>query len=99
MKFTSLFHSLTSVFKKNFVKNKNEKLNIIHQHLQSDELQKKLALLITDIEAIEQTDLKNLEYNKMDRGTKHDLSFFYRLDFHTRDELNRFKKKYKSLLL
>jgi len=71
----------------------------MHQDLQSDKLQKKLALLIKDIDAVDKKDLKHVEYKKMDKGTKNDLFSSYRLDFHTRDDLNYFKKKYQSLLL
>ena len=98
MKFLTPFHNLISAFKTRLVQNNNDE-DIVHQGLQSDELEKKLALLIKDIEAVNQADLKNVEYKKMDKGTKNDLFTYYRLDFHTRDELNHFKKKYRSLLL
>ena len=98
MKFLTPFHNLISAFKTRLVQNNNDE-DIVHQGLQSDELEKKLALLIKDIEAVNQADLKHVEYKKMDKGTKNDLLSFYRLDFHTRDVLNHFKKKYKSLLL
>ena len=81
------------------MKKNNDEQNILHQDLQSDELEKKLALLIKDIEAVNQADLKHVEYKKIDKGTKNDLFTYYRLDFHTRDDLNHFKNKYKSLLL
>ena len=81
------------------MKKNNDKENIVHQDLQSDELEKKLALLIKNIEAVDQADLKHLEYKKMDKGTKNDLFSSYRPDFHTLDDLNHFKKKYKSFLL
>ena len=99
MKYLTSFHNLISAFKTRLVKKNNDEQNIVHQDLQSDELEKKLALLIKDIEAVNQADLKNVEYKKMDKGTKNDLFTYYRLDFHTRDELNHFKKKYRSLLL
>jgi len=98
MKFLTPFHNLISAFKTRLVKNNNDE-DIVHQDLQSDELEKKLALLIKDIEAVDQADLKHVEYKKMDKGAKNDLLSFYRLDFHTREALNHFKKKYKSLLL
>ena len=98
MKFLTSFHNLISAFKTRLVKNNNDE-DIVRQDLQSDELEKKLALLIKDIEAVDQADLKHVEYKKMDKGTKNDLFSSYRLDFHTRDALNYFKKKYKSLLL
>ncbi len=99
MKYLTPFHNLISAFKTRFVKNNNDEQNILRQDLQCDDLEKKLALLIKDIEAVNQADLKHVEYKKMDKGTKNDLFTYYRLDFHTRDELNHFKKKYKSLLL
>ncbi len=99
MKYLTSFHNLISAFKTRLVKKNNDKENIVHQDLQSDELEKKLALLIKDIEAVNQADLKHVEYKKMDKGINNDLFTYYRLDFHTRDELNHFKKKYRSLLL
>ena len=98
MKFLTPFHNLISAFKTRLVKNNNDE-DIVHQDLQSDELKKKLALLIKDIEAVDQADLKHVEYKKMDKGAKNNLFSSYRLDFPKRDELNCFKKKYKSLLL
>ena len=99
MKFQVLIRNLISTFKTKLIKNNNDKKNIIHQHPQSDELERKLALLIKDIEAVDPADLKQVEYKRMNQETKNDLFSSYRLDFHTRDELNHFKKKYKSLLL
>ena len=99
MKFLTPFHNLINVIKTKLVKDNNREANIVNQHLQSDELQIKLALLIKDIDAVDQADLKQVEYKKMNQETKNDLFSSYRLDFHTRDELNRFKTKYKSLLL
>jgi len=98
MKFLTSFHNLISAFKTRLVKNNNDE-DIVRQDLQSDELEKKLALLIKDIEAVDQADLKYVEYKKMDKGINNDLFTYYRLDFHTRDALDHFKKKYKSLLL
>ena len=99
MKFLTLIHNLISTFKKKLIKNNNDKKNIIHQHPQSDELERKLALLIKDIEAVDQTDLKQVEYKRMKQEVKNNLFSSFRLDFHTRIELKFFKKKYKSLLL
>jgi len=99
MKFLTPFHNLISAFKTRLVQNNNDEKSIVLQGLQSDDLEKKLALLIKDIEAVDQVDLKHVEYKKMDKGAKNDLLSFYRLDFHTREALNHFKKKYKSLLL
>ena len=99
MKFITPFHNLISAFKTILVKNKNEEKNITQQHLQSDKLEKKLALLIKNIETVDKADLKQVEYKEMSKGTKNDSFIFYRIDFHSRDELNDFKKKYQSLLL
>ena len=99
MKFLTPFNNLINVFITKLVKNNNDKENIVNQHLQSDELQIKLALLIKDIDAVDQADLKQVEYKRMNQETKNDLFSSYRLDFHTRDELNNFKNKYRSLLL
>jgi len=99
MKFITPFRNLINALKIRLVKNNNDEQNIIQHQLQSNELQKKLALLIKDIEAVDQKDLKQVEYKRKNQETKNDLFSSYRLDFHTRDELNRFKTKYKSLLL
>jgi len=99
MKFQTPFYNLISAFKTRLVKNNNDEENTVHQNLQSDELEKQLALLIKNIEAVDQADLKDVEYKKMDKREKNNLFSSHRLDFHTRDELNYFKKKYQSLLL
>ena len=99
MKYLKLLEKLINVFKTRSLKNNNDEESIIHQHLQSDELEKKLALLIKDIDSVDQADLRQVEYKRVDIGTKNDLFSSYRLDFHTRDELNYFKKKYNPLLL
>ena len=95
MKFLTPFHNLISAFKTRLVKNNNDE----QKDLQSDDLEKKLALLIKDIEAVDQVDLKHVKYKRMNKEVKNDLFSSYRLDFHTRMELNSFKKKYQSLLL
>ncbi len=94
-----LIHKLINTFKTRLIKNNNNNNNIIYQHPQSDKLKRKLALLIKDIETVDQMDLKQVEYKKMNQETKNDLFSSYRLDFHTRDELNRFKTKYRSIIL
>lgn len=99
MKFLIAFDNLINAFKARLVKNSNKEENIEDHHLQSYKLEKKLALLIKDIDSVDQADLKQVEYKRMNKETKNDLFFSYRLDFHTRDELNYFKKKYKPLLL
>ncbi len=99
MKFLKPFNNLINVIKTKLVKDNNKEKKIVIQHLQSDELQKKLALLIKDIDSVDQVDLKQVEYKRMNQETKNDLFSSYRLDFHTRDKLNHFKQKYRSLLL
>ena len=98
MKFQVLIRNLISTFKTKLIKNNNNNKHYIPTP-HSDKLEKKLALLIKDIETVDQMDLKQVEYKRMNQETKNDLFSSYRLDFHTRDELNRFKTKYKSLLL
>ena len=99
MKFLKPFHNLINIIKTKLLKDNNKEENIVNELLKSDELQLKLALLIKDIDAVDQVDLKQVEYKRMNQETKNDLFSSYRLDFHTRDELNHFKKKYSSLLL
>ena len=99
MKFLTPFHNLISAFKTRLVKNNNDEQSIVLQDLQSDDLEKKLALLIKDIEAVDQADLKHVEYKRMNQEVKNDLFSSCRLDFPTRMELNSFKKKYQSLLV
>ena len=85
---------ITKLFKKN---NSQAKLEKVYQR--SNEFEKKLALLINDIDSVDKKDLKRVEYKKIDKKNEKDLFSSYRLDFHTRDELNLFKKKYKSLII
>ncbi len=99
MKFLKLIHNLISVFKTRLTKNNNDRKNTVQEHLQSNELEMKLALLIKNIEAVDLADLKQVEYKRINQETKNDLFSSYRLDFHTRTELKHFKNKYKSLLL
>ena len=65
----------------------------------SDKLQKKLGLLIKDIEVVSIKDLKRVEHKKIEGELGKDFLTSYRLDFHTRDELEDFKKKYNFLIL
>ena len=73
--------------------------NKIPQEFRSHDYERKLALIITNTETVDYNDLKNIECTKLDTRENSDLFSAYRLDFHTRDELRSFKKKYKSLLL
>jgi hypothetical protein len=99
VKFLTSFYSLIDTFKTRLLKNYNDQDKITHQHLHSDKLEKKLALLIKDIDSVDREDLKKVEYKKLNQEKKNDLFSSYRLDFHTRDELDHFKNKYRPLLL
>ena len=68
-------------------------------NLRSKELEWKLALLVRNIDDVEDIDLKFVSVSKIDVGTKKDLFTSYRLDFNGREKLNQFKKKYKNILL
>ena len=71
----------------------------IPENLRSKELEWKLALLVRNIDDVEDIDLKFVSVSKIDMGTKKDLFTSYRLDFNGREKLNQFKKKYKNILL
>ena len=103
-KITKIIMKLKNIFESFFSSpsNKQEikKESIIKEEvLKSDELQKKLALLVSNISAIDQIDLKNIEYKKMDKSSEKDLFTSFRLDFHTKQELEEFKEKYHYILL
>ena len=78
---------------------KKNKDTVISHELKSHEYEKKLALIINQIEEVTEKDLKYVNITKLDRSEKDDLFSAYRLDFHTRDKLKLFKKKYKTLIL
>ena len=91
-------------FIKEYITNivKSEKKNdedVIPQEFRSHDYEKKLALIVTNTEEVDYSDLKYVEITKLDTRDKNDLFSAYRLDFHTRDKLILFKKKYKSLIL
>ncbi len=71
----------------------------IPDNLRSKELEWKLALLVRNVDDVEDIDLKFVKITKIDFGTKKDLFTSYRLDFNGRERLNLFKKKYKNILL
>ena len=71
----------------------------IPENLRSKELEWKLALLVRNMDDVEDIDLKFVIVSKIDMGTKKDLFTSYRLDFNGREKLNQFKKKYKNILL
>ena len=78
---------------------KKNKDTVISHELKSHEYEKKLALIINQIEEVTEKDLKYVNITKLDTSEKGDLYSAYRLDFHTRDKLKLFKKKYKTLIL
>ena len=73
--------------------------NVIPQEFRSHDYERKLALIVKNTEEVDYSDLKYVEITKLDTRNKNDLFSAYRLDFHTRDKLILFKKKYKSLIL
>ena len=73
--------------------------NMIPQEFRSHDYERKLALIIKNTEEVDYSDLKYVEITKLDTRDKNDLFSAFRLDFHTRDKLILFKKKYKSLIL
>ena len=73
--------------------------NMIPQEFRSHDYERKLALIVKNTEEVNYTDLKYVEITKLDTRDKNDLFSAFRLDFHTRDKLILFKKKYKSLIL
>ena len=73
--------------------------NKIPQEFRSHDYERKLALIFKNTEEVDYTDLKYVEITKLDTRDKNDLFSAFRLDFHTRDKLILFKKKYKSLIL
>jgi hypothetical protein len=73
--------------------------NKIPQEFRSHDYERKLALIVKNTEEVDYTDLKYVEITKLDTRDKNDLFSACRLDFHTRDKLILFKKKYKSLIL
>ena len=73
--------------------------NMIPQEFRSHDYERKLALIVKNTEEVDYSDLKYVEITKLDTKDKNDLFSAYRLDFHTRDKLILFKKKYNSLIL
>ena len=73
--------------------------NKISQEFRSHDYERKLALIVKNTEEVDYTDLKYVEITKLDTRDKNDLFNAFRLDFHTRDKLILFKKKYKSIIL
>ena len=82
-----------------FKSEKKSDVNMIPQEFRSHDYERKLALIVKSNEEVDYSDLKYVEITKLDTKDKNDLFSAYRLDFHTRDKLILFKKKYKSLIL
>ena len=76
-----------------------ESLSYEKRSPKSYELQRRLALLVSDIDKIDKRDIGDLEHSKY-RNSKEDyLLTSYRIDFRNRDNLEIFKAKYKNYLL
>ena len=75
-----------------------ESLSFEKRSPQSYKLQRKLALLVSNINKIDKSDIVDLEHRKYRNSKEVDL-FSYRIDFRNRDDLEFFKKKYKNYLL
>ncbi|MDB3905755.1 hypothetical protein N9354_00435 [Alphaproteobacteria bacterium] len=82
-----------------FKSEKKSDENMIPQEFRSHDYERKLALIVKSTEEVDYSDLKYVEITKLDTRKKNDLFSAYRLDFHTRDKLNLFKKKYQSIIL
>ena len=98
MKIKNLFNK---IIQPNFKSSKlNEEEDLLNTPgLLSNQYQKKLALIIKNFEDIDKLDLKFVEYQKLGGKISNDLFTSYRLDFHSREALIRFKKKYKDQIL
>ena len=92
-----ILDNISNLFSQN--KNNSDKEDTIPENLRSKELEWKLALLVRNMDDVEDIDLKFVNVSKIDMGTKKDLFTSYRLDFNGRERLNQFKKKYKNILL
>ena len=91
-----ILENISNIFSQSTKKSDEEQT---HKNLRSKELEWKLALLVRNIDNVEDIDLKFVSVSKKDIGTKKDLFTSYRLDFNGREKLNLFKKKYKNILL
>lgn len=99
MKLFNEIHKLINALQKKILKKINIEKNQTIHYPYSDELQKKLGLLIDNINNIDQKDLKKVMYRKIETKKNQKLLISYRLDFYSKDELNAFKKKYNSFIL
>ena len=96
MKIIGLIKKLiTNIFKSE----KKSDEDVIPQEFRSHDYERKLALIVKNTEEVDYSDLKYVEITKLDTRDKNDLFSAYRLNFHTKDKLNLFKKKYQLLIL
>ncbi len=95
--------SLSESKKKNLLQKKKEEimrsLSFDKRSPQSFELQRKLALLVSNIDKIDKRDFQDLEHRRYDDSKEDDLLNSYRIDFRNKDDLENFKEKYKNYLL
>ena len=80
-------------------KTKKEDEDTISQEFKSHDYERKLGLIVKNTDTVNLQDLKYVVITKLDTRDKSDLFSAYRLDFDTRDQLKKFKKKYNSLLI
>ena len=99
MKIIRFLKKFAQKYKKIFINEGKNSEIIISKEFRSHEYEKKLALIIKNTEEVDYNDLRNIECTKLDTTKNSNLFSAYRLDFHSRDELRLFKKKYKFLLL
>ena len=92
-------HKKGSLLKKNKIKNLDDSLPFEKRSPQSFFLQRKLALLVSDIDAINKKDFKYLQYRRYEDSKEEGLITSYRIDFYNKDDLVKFKKKYREYLL
>ena len=95
--------SLSESKKKNLLQKKKEEivelLSFEKRSPQSYELQRKLALLVSNIDKIDKRDFQDLEHRRYGDSEEDDLLTSYRIDFRNRDDLENFKQKYKKYLI
>ena len=95
--------SLSESKKKNLLQKKKgeimRSLSFDKRSPQSFELQRKLALLVSNIDKIDKRDFQDLEHRRYDDSKEDDLLNSYRIDFRNKDDLENFKEKYKNYLL
>ena len=66
----------------------------IPDNLRSKELEWKLALLVRNVDSVEDIDMQFVKKTKINKGTKQDLYTSYRLDFDIREKLNEILSKH-----